>query len=195
MTHSVIHRTEMFDAHLDLGGQPVELSEYATTGLVALAVAPRGQGKTNAGILIGEQLAAQGWVSVFIDAEDELESMYGDALAGLVDGRRSDGIGASAFSPRLARTALAWRKLSPPLWAMAASPGARACRPAKSLTCALRMLVSRLPSRSQAAYTSHRPRPRASSQSQRAAYWSRPGSGCCGHSAARMRQKWFCGWP
>lgn len=46
MTHSVIHRTEMFDAHLDLGGQPIELSEYATTGLVALAVAPRGQGKT-----------------------------------------------------------------------------------------------------------------------------------------------------
>ena len=81
MTRSVIHRTEMFDARLELGGQPIELSEYATTGLVALAVAPRGQGKTNAGLLIGEQLAEQGWVSVFIDAEDELESMYGNAVA------------------------------------------------------------------------------------------------------------------
>lgn len=66
MTCSVIRRTEMFEARLDLGGQPIELSEYATTGLVALAVAPRGQGKTNAGLLIGEQLAAQGWVSVYI---------------------------------------------------------------------------------------------------------------------------------
>ncbi len=81
MTRSVIHRTEMFDARLDLGGQPIELSEYATTGLVALAVAPRGQGKTNAGLLIGEQLAEQGWLSLFIDAEDELESLYGKAVA------------------------------------------------------------------------------------------------------------------
>ena len=58
-------------------------------------------------------------------------------------------------------------KLSPPLWAMAASRGQRPRRLAKSLTCALRMRVSRLPTRSQLAYTSHRPRPRANNQSQR----------------------------
>lgn len=81
MKHSVIQRSEMFGATLNLGGQPIDLSEYATTGLLALAVGPRGNGKTNAGILIGEQLAKQGWVSVLIDPEGELESMYGTAVA------------------------------------------------------------------------------------------------------------------
>ena len=80
MKHSVIHRNEMFGATLALGGPPIDLSEYATTGLLALAVGPRGNGKTNAGLLIAEQLAAQGWVSVLIDPEGEMESMYGKAV-------------------------------------------------------------------------------------------------------------------
>jgi len=80
MARSVIHRTEMLGATLDLGGAPIDLSEYATTGLFAVAVGPRGNGKTNSGLLIAEQLAVQGWVSVLIDPEGELESMYGDAV-------------------------------------------------------------------------------------------------------------------
>lgn len=80
MVRSVIRRSEMFDATLNLGGAPIDLSEYATTGLLGLAVGPRGNGKTNAGLLIAEQLAEQGWVSVLIDPEGELESMYGDAV-------------------------------------------------------------------------------------------------------------------
>jgi hypothetical protein len=82
MKHAVIRRTEMFSATLKLGGPPLELAEYATTGLLALAVGPRGNGKTNAGLLIAEQLAGQGWVSILIDPEGELESMYGAAVAG-----------------------------------------------------------------------------------------------------------------
>lgn len=77
---SVIRRTEMLDATLNLGGAPIDLSDYATTGLLGLVVGPRGNGKTNAGLLIGEQLAKQGWVTVLIDPEGELESMYGDAV-------------------------------------------------------------------------------------------------------------------
>lgn len=81
MAHAVIHRTEMFDATLKLGGTPVDLAEYATTGLLAVAVGPRGNGKTNAGLLVAEQLAEQGWISVLIDPEGELESLYGAAVA------------------------------------------------------------------------------------------------------------------
>lgn len=84
MKRSVIRRTEMFGATLNLGGQPIDLSEYATTGLRSLAVGPGGNGKTNAGLLIAEQLSEQGWVSVLIDPEGELESMYGAAV-GSVD--------------------------------------------------------------------------------------------------------------
>lgn len=80
MKRTVIQRNEMIGATLDLGGAPIELSEYATTGLLGLAVGPRGNGKTNAGLLIAEQLAEQGWISVLIDPEGELESMYGDAV-------------------------------------------------------------------------------------------------------------------
>ncbi len=76
----MIQRTEMLTATLLLGGPPLELSEYATTGLLAVAVGPRGNGKTNAGLLIAEQLSKQGWVSVLIDPEGELESLYGDAV-------------------------------------------------------------------------------------------------------------------
>lgn len=80
MKRNVIRRDEMIGATLNLGGAPLDLAEYATTGLLGLAVGPRGNGKTNAGLLIAEQLAEQGWVSVLIDPEGELESMYGDAV-------------------------------------------------------------------------------------------------------------------
>lgn len=80
MKRAVIQRDEMHGATLKLGGPPIELSEYATTGLLSIAVGPRGYGKTNCGLLMAEQLAAQGWVSVLIDPESEMESMYGDAV-------------------------------------------------------------------------------------------------------------------
>ena len=81
MKHEVIRREEMEGAILDLGGPPIDLADYVTTGLMAVAVGPRGFGKTNAGLVIGEQLAEQGWVSVLVDPEHELESMYGEAVA------------------------------------------------------------------------------------------------------------------
>lgn len=76
----VIRRDEMLSAMLELGGGPIDLADYATTGLMAVAVGPRGSGKTNAGLLIAEQLAQQGWVSVLVDPEQELEALYGDAI-------------------------------------------------------------------------------------------------------------------
>ena len=76
----VIRRDEMLTAMLELGGGPIDLADYATTGLMAVAVGPRGSGKTNAGLLIAEQLSQQGWVSVLVDPEAELESLYGDAV-------------------------------------------------------------------------------------------------------------------
>lgn len=79
-TRKVIQRTELADAYLDLGGQLIELADYATTGLRVVAIGPSGVGKTNAGLLIGEQLADQGWVSVLVDPEGEIESMYGPSL-------------------------------------------------------------------------------------------------------------------
>ena len=81
MKHNVICRDEMLDATLHLGGSPINLAEYASTGLLALAVGPRGNGKMNAGLLMAEQLAAQGWVSILIDPENELEALYGNALS------------------------------------------------------------------------------------------------------------------
>ena len=66
MSHTVIRRTEMVGASLNLGGQPLDLTEYSTTGLMALAVGPRGFGKTNSGLLMAEQLSEQGWVSILI---------------------------------------------------------------------------------------------------------------------------------
>lgn len=80
MKHQVIKRPEMLEASLALGGEPVALADYATTGLLGVSIAPRGMGKTNSGLLIGEQLSEQGWVSVFVDPESELESLYGDAV-------------------------------------------------------------------------------------------------------------------
>src|SRR3546814_16670256 len=70
----------MMGATLYLGGAPFDLSEDATTGLLSIAVGPRGNGKTNAGLLMAEQLSEQGWVSVLVDPEGEMESMYGKAV-------------------------------------------------------------------------------------------------------------------
>jgi hypothetical protein len=80
MAHAVIRRTEMMGATLRLGGPPLELCDYVTTGLLAVAIGPRGKGKTNAGLLMAEQLAEQGWISVLICPEGELESLYGKAV-------------------------------------------------------------------------------------------------------------------
>lgn len=80
MSNPVIRRTEMLSATLNLGGKPIALADYATTGLVAMAIGPRGYGKTNAGLVMAEQLAQQGWVSVLVDPEGELESLYGQAV-------------------------------------------------------------------------------------------------------------------
>jgi hypothetical protein len=76
----VVRRTELADAYLIFGEHIVDLEDYATTGLRVVAIGPSGVGKTNAGLLIGEQLAEQGWVSVLVDPEGEIESMYGDAV-------------------------------------------------------------------------------------------------------------------
>ncbi len=78
--HKVIVRKDMLNASLDLGGQPIDLADYATTGLVMITIGPKGHGKTNVGLLVAEQLSSQGWVSVLIDPEHELESLYGLAV-------------------------------------------------------------------------------------------------------------------
>jgi hypothetical protein len=78
--HAVIQRTEMLAATLTFGKVKISLAEYATTGLLALGVGPRGCGKTNVGQVMAEQLSEQGWVSVIFDPEGEMEAMYGDAV-------------------------------------------------------------------------------------------------------------------
>ncbi len=87
-TPVVRKRTEMLSASLDFGGEPIDLADYATTGLVSVAVAPRGLGKTNVGLVMAEQLAPQGWVSVLVDPEDELAALYGQPVADPEDLRR-----------------------------------------------------------------------------------------------------------
>lgn len=85
MSRSVIQRDELVGALLDFGSVAIDLSEYATTGLRIVTVGPSGIGKTNAGLLIAEQLAAQGWICVMVDPEGEIESMYGKAVAGVAE--------------------------------------------------------------------------------------------------------------
>lgn len=80
MKHDVIHREEMLEAKLNLGGSSIELADYATTGLIAVTVGPRGSGKTNAALLMAEQLSVQGWVCCLIDPESEMERLYGEAV-------------------------------------------------------------------------------------------------------------------
>lgn len=38
--HSLVRRDEMMNAVLNVGGQAIDLSEYATTGLLAVGVGP-----------------------------------------------------------------------------------------------------------------------------------------------------------
>lgn len=85
MGHSIIRRDELMEATLDLGSEPIDLSPYATTGLRIVAVGPSGVGKTNAGLLIAEQLSRQGWVAVLVDPEGELASLYGEPVEGPAD--------------------------------------------------------------------------------------------------------------
>lgn len=72
---AVFRRDEFKAAALDLGSAAIDLADYATTGLRVVCVGPSGAGKTNAGVLVAEQLAAQGWVSVLFDPEGELEAL------------------------------------------------------------------------------------------------------------------------
>lgn len=81
MKRAVIQRPEMLEATLRIGTETIELADYAATGLLIVTVGQRGKGKTNAGLVIAEQLSEQGWVSVLVDPEGELESLYGDAVA------------------------------------------------------------------------------------------------------------------
>jgi len=83
MSRAVIQRDELVGAILDFGSVAIDLTEYATTGLRIVTVGPSGIGKTNAGLLVAEQLAEQGWVCVLIDPEGEIASMYGEAVAGV----------------------------------------------------------------------------------------------------------------
>jgi hypothetical protein len=77
---AVFRREEFLNASLDFGSTSIDLQDYATTGLRVVCVGPSGIGKTNAGLLIAEQLAVQGWVSVLMDPEGEIEALYGDAV-------------------------------------------------------------------------------------------------------------------
>lgn len=77
MTGKAVFRRQEFDeATLELGGAPLALANYATTGLRIVCVGPSGAGKTNAGLLIAEQLAMQGWVSVLFDREGDIGALY-----------------------------------------------------------------------------------------------------------------------
>jgi hypothetical protein len=77
MTGQAVFRRQEFDtATLELGGAPVALSDYATTGLRIVCVGPSGAGKTNAGLLIAEQLSMQGWISVLFDREGDIGALY-----------------------------------------------------------------------------------------------------------------------
>ncbi len=68
MSHAVVRREELLNAKLDLGGDPIDLDDYATTGLRAVVIGPSGSGKTNAGLVVAEQLTAQGWVAIAVPA-------------------------------------------------------------------------------------------------------------------------------
>lgn len=85
MKRQVISRPEMKSASLTFGATSIPLADYETTGLVALAMAPRGHGKTNAGLVIAEQLSRQGWVCVLVDPEEDLEGLYGNGMADAED--------------------------------------------------------------------------------------------------------------
>ena len=80
MSRKVLVRHELLNASIQLGRSRISLDHYATTGVRVVAIGPPGGGKTNAGLCFAEQFAEQGWVSILIDPEGELESMYGRAM-------------------------------------------------------------------------------------------------------------------
>jgi len=73
---AVFRRDEFMTASLDFGSVAIDLGDYATSGLRIVCVGPSGTGKTNCGLLIAEQLAAQGWVSVLFDREGDIGALY-----------------------------------------------------------------------------------------------------------------------
>lgn len=81
MSRGVIRRDELVDAVLDFGTTAIDLTDYATTGLRIVAVGQSGIGKTNVGLVCAEQLSKQGWISVLVDPEGEIASMYGKPVA------------------------------------------------------------------------------------------------------------------
>jgi DNA helicase HerA-like ATPase len=88
VSRAVIQRKELMDAVLDFGTVAIDLSDYVTTGVRIVTVGPSGIGKTNAGLLVAEQLSKQGWICVLIDPEGEIASMYGPAVADVDDLRK-----------------------------------------------------------------------------------------------------------
>lgn len=82
---AIFRRQEFTLASLDLGSTAIDLADYATTGLRVVCVGPSGVGKTNAGLVIAEQLAEQGWVSVLMDPEGEFAALY-EGRGAVVDG-------------------------------------------------------------------------------------------------------------
>jgi DNA helicase HerA-like ATPase len=82
VTRALFQRNELLEATLDLGSMAIALNDYATLGIRAMAIAPSGAGKTNAGLLLAEQLAGQGWISVLFDPEGEIEALeLGELMA------------------------------------------------------------------------------------------------------------------
>lgn len=77
----VFRRDELLMAKLKLGNVVLDLEEYATTGLRAVAVGPSGCGKTNCGLVLAESLSKQGWVSVIVGPEGEAAEMYGKPVS------------------------------------------------------------------------------------------------------------------
>lgn len=77
MSKAVFRREEFFGATLRLGSIRIDLADYATTGLRIVTLGPSGVGKTNNGLVIAEQLSEQGWVSVLVSPEEEIEALYG----------------------------------------------------------------------------------------------------------------------
>lgn len=80
MARAVFRRDEFLTASLDLGSVGLDLADYATTGLRVVAIGPSGVGKTNASLLIAEQLAVQGWQVLLFDPEGELAELYPDKV-------------------------------------------------------------------------------------------------------------------
>lgn len=77
---ALFRRDELLTSSLDLGSTQLDLADYSTTGLRIVAIGPSGIGKTNAGLLVAEQLAGQGWQCVLMDPEGEIAALYPDVI-------------------------------------------------------------------------------------------------------------------